>query len=71
MFLRARFSEWYSNQIAAQKREGKCVRPVDLQLTKMKPLGVQWLFDLYHHFKANVSIIHNGFRAAGIVDCLK
>jgi len=70
-FLRAQFSEWYSKEVAAQKREGKSVQPVDLRLTKMKPLGAQWLFDLYYHFKANTSIIHNGFKAAGIVDCLK
>jgi len=70
-FLQAQFSKWYSKEVAAQKTEGKCVQPVDLRSTKMKPLGAQWLFDLHHHFKANTSIIHNGFKAASIVDCLK
>lgn len=71
IFLRAQFSEWYSKQVAAHKREGKHVQPVDLHLTKVKPPGTQSLFDLCYHFKANMSIIHSEFKAAGIVDCLK
>ena len=44
--------------------------PVDLCLSKIKPLEAQWLLELYDHFKANPSVIVNGFKAAGITDCL-
>ena len=67
MFLRSKFQDWF----AQQKRGEKPVEPVDLHLSIMKPLGAQWLVKLYDHFKAKSSVIYNGFRASGIVDCLK
>ena len=71
MFLRLKFQDWFAQQVASQKRGEKPVEPVDLRLSIMKPLGAQWLVKLYDHFKAKSSVIYNGFRASGIVDCLK
>ena len=71
MFLRLKFQDWFAQQVASQNRGEKPVEPVDLRLSIMKPLGAQWLVKLYDHFKAKSSVIYNGFRASGIVDCLK
>lgn len=71
MFLHSRFQDWFSQQIATQKRGEKPVEPVDLHLSMMKPLGAQWMVELFDHFKAKSSVICNGFKAAGIADCLK
>ena len=70
MFLRSRFQDWFAQQVAAQKRGEKPVEPVDLRLSMMKPLGAQWMVELFDHFKAKSSIICNDFKAAGIADCL-
>ena len=71
MFLRLRFQDWFAQQVAAQKRGEKPVEPVDLHLNMMKPLGAQWMVELFNHFKVKSSIICNGFKVAGIADCLK
>ena len=70
MFLRSRFQDWFAQQVAAQKKGEKPVEPVDLRLSNMKPLGAQWMVELFNYFKAKSSIIGNGFKAAGIADCL-
>ena len=61
---------WFAKEIALQKNDKNPNEPVDLRLSKIKPLGAQWLLELYDHFKANPSVIVNGFKAAGITDCL-
>ena len=71
VFLRSRFWYWFAQLVAAQKRGEKPVEPVDLRLSMMKPLGAQWMVELFDHFKAKSSVICNGFKAAGITDCLK
>ena len=69
-FLRSKFQMWFAKEIALQKNGEKPNEPVDLCLSKIKPLGAQWLLELYDHFKANPSVIVNGFKATGITDCL-
>ena len=71
MFLCSRFQDWFVQQIAAQKRGEKPVEPVDLCLSMMKPLGGQWIVEIYDHFKAKSSVICKGFKAVGITDYLK
>ena len=75
MFLRSRFQDWFAQQVAAQKRGEKPVEPVDLRLSMMKPLGAQWMVELFDHYKAKSSVICSDFKAAGkmpgITDCLK
>ncbi len=41
--------------------------PVNLRLSIIKPLGAKWLIELYDYFKANLDIIKNGIKGAGIV----
>ena len=47
------------------------MKPVDLKLSIVKPLGAQWMIELYNHLKSHPEIIQNGFRAAGITERLK
>ena len=52
--------------------DGKLERKaIDLQLIVMKPLGVKWVIELYNYLKGKPDIIMNGFREAGILDCVK
>ena len=68
-YLRNKFQQWYAQEISLQRTGAKAV---DLHPSVMKPLGVQWMVDLFNHFQTTPDIICNGFKAAGIiVDCLK
>ena len=71
-FLRRKFREWYSKQIFQQLQQNKnkkCTtpEPVDLKLAVVKPLGANWMIQLYDYFKLNREIILNGFHAAGLM----
>ena len=60
MFLYGKFQDWFAQQVASHKRGEKPIEPVDLRLSVIKPLGAQWLVELYDHFKAKSSVIYNG-----------
>ena len=66
-FLRAKFQQWYSDKIHdsldSMNKEGV----VDLKLSVVKPLGGQWLMDLYDYMLQKPELIINGFRGAGIL----
>jgi hypothetical protein len=51
-------------------RQMSDVTPVDLYLNVVKPLGAQWMIQLYDYLKSKPDIVQNGFRAAGILDCI-
>ena len=36
----------------------------------LRPLGTQWLVEIYDHFKDNPTVLLNGFKVAGITKCL-
>ena len=38
-----------------------------MRLSIMKPIGAQWLLEMYEYFKSHPNLIINGFRAAGIL----
>jgi len=68
-FLRGKFQEWYAMQIFNQ-RQGKIEKkPVDLRLSKVKPMGARWMVSLHDHLKAKPDMIRDAFKAAGIVNC--
>ena len=68
-FLRQQFQEWYAQEICRQMN-GEEIGPVDLKLSVMKPLGVQWMIKLFDYLKLNLDIIQNGFKGVGITDFL-
>ena len=72
-FLKRKFSEWYSQQVAAQLHDDDdCddlqVRPVDLNMAAMKHAGASWLDEMYtcSYISDNPQLIANGFVKAGI-----
>ena len=69
-FLRKQFKGWYAKQVCAQLDEGKQSEDVDLRLTTMKPLGAEWMVALHSHIKNNPDLVRNGFKEAGIFDCI-
>ena len=52
-----------------QPKEGKN-KTVDLRLSVLKPLGAEWLNLMHKYNQENPTIIKNGFKAAGILECL-
>lgn len=75
-FMRGKFRQWYSTKVEQQMEDGKltnmhAMTPVDQRMSIMKPLGAAWLVSLFDYLKRNSSILKNGFKAAGITDCLK
>ena len=66
-FLRSKFEQWYAQQIFEQGD----LMPIKFPMTLMKPLGAQWVMELYSYMLNHPEIIRNGFRAAGILDVLK
>ena len=42
--------------------------PIKFPLSTMKPLGAQWIKELYSYMIEHSDIAHNGFKAAGIPD---
>ena len=66
-FLREKFELWYSEQIFEQG----VAAPIKFPLHTMKPLGVQWMKEVYSRMLIHPEIIHHGFSAAGITDALR
>ena len=70
--LRAKFQEWYASKVfSSYQGSGSQIEPVKFPMSQMKPLGAQWLMQMYDHLLAHPEIISNGFKEAGIVDILK
>ena len=46
-------------------------KTVDLRLCILKPLGVECLNLMHKYIHDNPTIVKNGFKAAGILECLK
>ena len=67
-FLRKQFQGCYTKEVFTQLEE-EHVELVDLRLSTVKPLGVQWMTDVFDYFKseAGMEIIKNGFKSAGIM----
>ena len=68
-FLRNQFREWYAKQVCTQIEEGEN-KIVDLRLSILKPLGTEWINLMHKYLLNNPSIVKNGFKAAGILECL-
>ena len=69
-FLREQFQAWYAEQISSQIEDSTEIKPVDLKMSIVKPLGAKWMIKLYEYFKLHPEIIKNGFRAVGITDVI-
>jgi len=68
--MRAKFQGWYVDRIIAQKDSGQDIQPIELRLNVVKPVGTQWVLELYDYLKAHPNIISNSFNRVGITDAL-
>lgn len=66
-FLRRRFHEWYAKQVCSHLQGKTTEPPKDLRLSTVKPLGAQWMVDMYDYIKGKAEIIRNGFKEAGLL----
>ena len=73
-YLKRRFTEWCSSQIAKQLDSGKEMEEIEvkLQLSTLKPLHAQWVMDLYNYLTSEKgqAIISNGWKAAAITEAI-
>lgn len=73
-FLKSRFQDWYSEQLAKQFEgrdiESTDLQPINLGLPLMKELGAKWMVEMADYFAQNPQIIVNGFVRAGIAGAL-
>ena len=64
-FVRAKFQDWYGDDICKQLEQGMN-EIVDMQMSCMKRLTAQWMIDLHSYLASLPDIVINGFRTAGI-----
>jgi len=69
-FLRNQFQDWYATCMCQQMRirsdEKTPLVPIDLKMSIVKPLGVQWMLNMYKYITSRPDIIKNGFCKCGI-----
>ena len=70
-FLRKRFQNWYSGEMESLCSTNGSFTPVDLPMSKLKPLGADWLVKAHQYLQNNPSLAKNGFCAAGITSALE
>ena len=67
--MKAHFQSWYASCISKQLSQGsdiESIKPVDLRLSVLKPLGAKWLVETHKDIKCQPQLIVNGFEKAGI-----
>ena len=69
--LRTKFQGWYAGNIAQQLKTQSAIKPADLRLSVMKPLGAKWLIEAVEDMKQRRDVIVNSFRNAGILDTVR
>ena len=69
-FLRSKFSEWYSDELAELFDDDDDDLTVDLSTSRMKSVGAKWIVQLYEYLADKPHIIVNGFKHAGIYSAL-
>lgn len=73
-FLKSKFNEWYSNQIAKRLADGVELNDIQVKLLLpiLKPLHAGWIIEFYNEMTSSkgLSIIKSGWRASGITDAV-
>ena len=69
-FLKDQFQTRYTDEIQKQMDNGKGVYEVDVdtRLSRMKPIHVLWIIDLYDKLRNSGKMSENGFKAATITE---
>ena len=75
VFLKAKFTEWFSQKIEENLSEGKDLEDIDIPLTLsvLKPFHASWVVDLYNYLTTTKGkvVIKNGWKKAGITEEIK
>lgn len=68
--LKKSFQDWYAGEVLKQMQISKeNSKPIDLRLSFLKPLGLQWLINAWRYIQTT-DFARNGFQEAGIADIL-
>ena len=74
-FLKAKFTEWFSQKIEECLNEGKDLEDIDIPLTLplLKTLHASWVVDLYNCLATTKGkvVIENGWKKAGITEAIE
>lgn len=54
-FLYQKFHTWYAQSVCAQSEVKTAKEPIDLCMSVVKPLGVQWMLELYQDKTTHIS----------------
>ena len=69
-FLRSQFQDWCAicmwQQMRLHSDEKQPLVPVDLKMSIMKPIGVQWMLNVYKYMTSRLDNVKNGFCKCGI-----
>ena len=73
LFLKSKFSEWYSKKIAKAFDKGLDIHEVrvDTTLTVMKLIHAQSILGLYDCLRNDVELTEKGFKEAGITSAIE
>lgn len=79
-FLRAKFEEWYADEVVQQFSPGHIggvsntqphqLQPVDLSMARLKELSGRWLVEMHQYISSNPELVVNGFIRSGIAHAL-
>ena len=69
--MKRQFQLWYADEVKKriENPTSGSAKVIDLKLSKLKPLGLQWLVEACHYVEKN-NFIKNGFTEAGITEIL-
>ena len=72
-FLKGKFSEWYSKEIAKTLDKWQDIHKVkvDTTLTVMKPIHAHWIIAPYNHLRNNVELTKKSFKEVGITSAIE
>ena len=70
--MKREFSEWCSSVVYQNltTSNNENPPPVDLRMSIMKPLVIEWHIKAYNHLQTKSLVVANGFRAVGVTDIL-
>ena len=73
-YMKAKFSEWYSQQVREAIDSGKSIEDIEIEfpLSVMKPLHGSWLIDMYNKLTSQncKEMIKSGWDRSGIMDAI-
>jgi hypothetical protein len=69
--LKSSFSEWYSDEVTKQLKEGREHSKVGLQLTILKPLHANWLLQAWESLSNHPKHSVTGWRKAGLLEAVQ